>query len=127
MINLAADRGPYICQSQSLNLYMPNPEHRKMTAMHFYGWEKGLKTGQYYLRSRPAVDAIKFTVNMESLLAATETKDPDAIIKALNKVKEIPKKVAKSKSDNKSVNLGRKATKPAGGFGEDGEEGPNKI
>jgi len=127
MITLAADRGPYICQSQSLNLYMPNPEHRKMTAMHFYGWEKGLKTGQYYLRSRPAVDAIKFTVNMESLLAATETKDPDAIIKALNKVKEIPKKVAKPKSDNKSVNLGRKATKPAGGFGEDGEEGPNKI
>lgn len=45
MINLALARGPYICQSQSLNLYMPNPEHKKMTAMHFYGWEKGLKTG----------------------------------------------------------------------------------
>jgi len=104
---------------------MPNPEHRKMTAMHFYGWEKGLKTGQYYLRSRPAVDAIKFTVNMESLLAATENKDPDAIIKALEKVKEVPKKIAKSKSaadpNSKSVNLGRKATKPAGGFGDDAD------
>lgn len=127
MINLAAARGPYICQSQSLNLYMPNPEHRKMTAMHFYGWEKGLKTGQYYLRSRPAVDAIKFTVNMESLLAATENKDPDAIIKALEKVKEVPKKVKKPSAENKSINLGRKATKPAGGFGEDAEEAPNKI
>jgi len=106
---------------------MPNPEHRKMTAMHFYGWEKGLKTGQYYLRSRPAVDAIKFTVNMESLLAATENKDPDAIIKALEKAKEIPKKVKKPSAENKSINLGRKATKPAGGFGEDAEEVPNKI
>jgi ribonucleotide reductase alpha subunit len=75
LIDLAAARGPFICQSQSLNLYMPNPEFKKMTAMHFYGWEKGLKTGQYYLRSRPARDAIKFTVNMETLLAATEQKD----------------------------------------------------
>jgi len=47
---------------------MPNPDHKKMTAMHFFAWESGLKTGQYYLRSRPAVDAIKFTVNMEALL-----------------------------------------------------------
>ena len=54
---------------------MPDPEHKKMTAMHFYGWEKGLKTGQYYLRSRPARDAIKFTVNMEALLQAADTKD----------------------------------------------------
>ena len=56
---------------------MPDPEHKKMTAMHFYGWEKGLKTGQYYLRSRPARDAIKFTVNMEELLQAADHKDPD--------------------------------------------------
>ena len=67
---------------------MPNPEYKKMTAMHFYGWEKGLKTGQYYLRSRPARDAIKFTVNMESLLAATEQKDEKEILKALAKVEQ---------------------------------------
>jgi ribonucleotide reductase alpha subunit len=66
---------------------MPNPEHKKMTAMHFYGWEKGLKTGQYYLRSRPARDAIKFTVNMEALLQAADQKDPDLILNALEKVK----------------------------------------
>ena len=105
LINLAVARGPYICQSQSLNLYMPNPEHKKMTAMHFYGWEKGLKTGQYYLRSRPARDAIKFTVNMEALVAAAESKDKDAIINALEKVKE-----------PKSVNLGKKTVAPQGGF-----------
>lgn len=107
LINLAVARGPYICQSQSLNLYMPNPEHKKMTAMHFYGWEKGLKTGQYYLRSRPARDAIKFTVNMEALIAAAESKDKDTIIKALEKVKE-----------PKSVNLGKKTVMPQGGFSE---------
>ena len=108
LINLAVARGPYICQSQSLNLYMPNPEHKKMTAMHFYGWEKGLKTGQYYLRSRPARDAIKFTVNMEALVAAAESKDKDAIINALEKVKE-----------PKSVNLGKKTVAPQGGFNTD--------
>ena len=108
LINLAVARGPYICQSQSLNLYMPNPEHKKMTAMHFYGWEKGLKTGQYYLRSRPARDAIKFTVNMEALVAAAESKDKDALINALEKVKE-----------PKSVNLGKKTVAPQGGFNAD--------
>jgi ribonucleotide reductase alpha subunit len=68
---------------------MPNPEHKKMTAMHFYGWEKGLKTGQYYLRSRPARDAIKFTVNMEALIAAAECKDENAILAALEKVDKL--------------------------------------
>jgi len=70
---------------------MPDPEHKKMTAMHFYGWEKGLKTGQYYLRSRPARDAIKFTVNMEALLQAADQKDPNLILNALEKVKETKK------------------------------------
>ena len=56
--------------------------------MHFYGWEKGLKTGQYYLRSRPARDAIKFTVNMEALLEAADKKDANAILEALEKVEK---------------------------------------
>ena len=109
LINLAVARGPYICQSQSLNLYMPNPEHKKMTAMHFYGWEKGLKTGQYYLRSRPARDAIKFTVNMEALLEAAEKKDPNAILEALEKVE----KLKDDKPYKKAVNLlGKKSMTP---------------
>jgi len=68
LIDLAIGRGPYICQSQSLNIYFANPQHSKMSAMHFYAWKHGLKTGQYYFRSRPARDAIKFTVNVDMLL-----------------------------------------------------------
>ena len=88
---------------------MPDPEHKKMTAMHFYGWEKGLKTGQYYLRSRPARDAIKFTVNMEALLQAAESKNETEILNALDKVK--PTKT--------SLNLGKKTVQPVNGFSDD--------
>ncbi len=62
IIDQAADRGAYICQSQSLNIFMENANFGKLTSMHFYGWEKGLKTGMYYLRTKAATDAIKFTV-----------------------------------------------------------------
>jgi ribonucleoside-diphosphate reductase alpha chain len=63
IINMAADRGKYICQSQSLNLFMAVPDTNKLTSMHFYAWQKGLKTGIYYLRTRPSSKAIQFTVN----------------------------------------------------------------
>ena len=63
IIDMAADRGAYICQSQSLNLFIENPNFAKLTSMHFYGWQKGLKTGMYYLRSKAAVDPIKFTLS----------------------------------------------------------------
>ena len=63
VIDQAADRGAYICQSQSLNIFMENANFGKLTSMHFYGWEKGLKTGMYYLRTKAATDAIKFTVD----------------------------------------------------------------
>ena len=67
IIDMAADRGAYIDQSQSLNIHLADPNYGKLTSMHFYGWRKGLKTGMYYLRSRPAADAIKFTVNKEAV------------------------------------------------------------
>jgi ribonucleoside-diphosphate reductase alpha chain len=63
IIDMAADRGAYICQSQSLNLFVENPNFGKLSSMHFYGWQKGLKTGMYYLRSKAAVDPIKFTLS----------------------------------------------------------------
>lgn len=66
IIDMAADRGAYIDQSQSLNLFMENPNFGKLTSMHFYAWEKGLKTGMYYLRTKAATDAIKFTVVKEN-------------------------------------------------------------
>lgn len=68
LIDMAADRGAYICQSQSLNLFVPSPNFGKLTSMHFYAWEKGLKTGMYYLRTQAAADAIKFTVDQAALL-----------------------------------------------------------
>ncbi|MCH1533351.1 MAG: ribonucleoside-diphosphate reductase subunit alpha [Schleiferiaceae bacterium] len=62
ILDMAADRGIFIDQSQSLNLFMEAPNMGKLTSMHFYAWKKGLKTGMYYLRSKPASSAIKFTV-----------------------------------------------------------------
>ncbi|KAM3129332.1 ribonucleotide-diphosphate reductase subunit rnr1 [Paramecium bursaria] len=68
ILNLALARAPFIDQSQSLNIHLAEPNMSQMTSMHFYAWERGLKTGMYYLRSRPAADPIKFTVDVESLL-----------------------------------------------------------
>jgi ribonucleoside-diphosphate reductase alpha chain len=67
LINMAADRGAFIDQSQSFNVFIAEPTVPKLTSMHFYSWKKGLKTGMYYLRTRPAVDAIKFTVDQQAL------------------------------------------------------------
>ena len=63
LIDMAAQRGPFICQSQSLNLFMENPTYAKLTSMHFYAWKQGLKTGCYYLRTKAPVMAQKFTVD----------------------------------------------------------------
>lgn len=70
IVDMAAERGAYICQSQSLNIFMENANYGKLTSMHFYAWKKGLKTGMYYLRTQAAVDAVKFTVekNAEAVL-----------------------------------------------------------
>jgi ribonucleoside-diphosphate reductase subunit M1 len=68
ILNLALGRSPFIDQSQSLNIHLAEPSYSKMCSVHFYAWEKGLKTGMYYLRSRPAADPIKFTVDVETLL-----------------------------------------------------------
>jgi ribonucleoside-diphosphate reductase alpha chain len=66
IIDMAADRGAYICQSQSLNIHIQDPNFGKLTSMHFYAWKKGLKTGMYYLRTKAAADAIKFTVEPQA-------------------------------------------------------------
>ncbi len=67
IIDMSADRGAFICQSQSLNIHITNPNFGKLTSMHFYAWKKGLKTGMYYLRSTAAADAIKFTLDKEAV------------------------------------------------------------
>jgi len=74
LIDMAADRGPYVCQSQSLNLFMADPDFRKLTSMHFYAWRKGLKTGIYYLRTKAKASAQKFTVEPATLTNTVITK-----------------------------------------------------
>ncbi|MCL4641781.1 MULTISPECIES: ribonucleoside-diphosphate reductase subunit alpha [Olivibacter] len=85
IIDMAADRGAFICQSQSLNLFVNTPTTAKLTSMHFYAWKKGLKTGMYYLRTQAATQAVKFTVenqagkNMEPVIPAKIESVPDDI------------------------------------------------
>eukprot|EP00871_Galdieria_phlegrea_P003490 jgi/Galph1/4141/GphlegSOOS_G2853.1 len=73
LLDMAADRGAFIDQSQSLNVHIAAPNIGKLSSMHFHGWKKGLKTGMYYLRTRPAAEAIKFTVDHQYLSAAQTT------------------------------------------------------
>jgi len=77
ILDMAADRGAFICQSQSMNVHIGEPTSSKLTSMHFYAWKKGLKTGMYYLRTKPKADAIQFTVNQE-MLAETNAQNPAA-------------------------------------------------
>ena len=67
VIDMAADRAPFIDQTQSMNLWLSNPTFGKVNSMHMYAWKKGLKTGMYYLRSRSAADAVKVTVSSEKI------------------------------------------------------------
>lgn len=82
LIDMAVGRAPFIDQSQSLNVYLADPSYGKLTSLHFYTWKKGLKTGMYYMRSRPAAEAIKFTVDVERLLCSTgfNTKMPAELL-----------------------------------------------
>jgi ribonucleoside-diphosphate reductase alpha chain len=77
---MSADRGAYICQSQSLNVFMENVNFAKLTSMHFHSWKSGLKTGMYYLRTKAATDAIKFTLDKSKLAQpATEKASAEQI------------------------------------------------
>lgn len=81
LIDMAADRGPYVCQSQSLNLFMGDPDYRKLTSMHFYAWRRGLKTGIYYLRTRAVASAQKFTVEpVRTITAVPEVKEEEGCV-----------------------------------------------
>jgi ribonucleoside-diphosphate reductase alpha chain len=75
VIDMAADRGAFVCQSQSMNLFVENVNFGKLSSMHFYAWQKGLKTGMYYLRTKAARDAIKFTVDKDQLVKQSDDGD----------------------------------------------------
>jgi ribonucleoside-diphosphate reductase alpha chain len=78
IIDMSADRGAYICQSQSLNVFMENVNFAKLTSMHFHSWKSGLKTGMYYLRTKAATDAIKFTLDKSKLAQPAEVTEKTA-------------------------------------------------
>ena len=75
IINMAAERGKFICQSQSMNLWMKNPTYDKLTTMHFYSWSKGLKTGQYYLRTKAKAAPQQFTVEPDKMTTKSDSSD----------------------------------------------------
>lgn len=87
IIDMSADRGIFIDQSQSLNIFMQDPDFRKLTSMHFYAWKKGLKTGMYYLRTKSAVNAKKFTVDVD-LNKKDESIDPAEFRKMIQASRE---------------------------------------
>jgi len=74
LVDMAVDRGAYIDQSQSFNVHMTDANFTKLTSLHFYAWKKGLKTGMYYLRTRAAADAVKFTVDAK-LMCSLQNKE----------------------------------------------------
>uniref|UniRef100_A0A6C0D7E4 ribonucleoside-diphosphate reductase n=1 Tax=viral metagenome TaxID=1070528 RepID=A0A6C0D7E4_9ZZZZ len=103
LIDMAADRGAFICQSQSLNLFMADPNYAKLTSMHFYGWKKGLKTGCYYLRTKAPVAAQKFTVDPRMLVENDEERKKHVRKELLNKLAieyEEEQRKAKESSDS---------------------------
>jgi ribonucleoside-diphosphate reductase alpha subunit len=79
IIDMSADRGAYICQSQSLNIHLKDPNFGKLTSMHFYAWKKGLKTGMYYLRTQAAADAIQFTLDKTAMQQKPEVVEKKAV------------------------------------------------
>lgn len=79
IIDMSADRGAYICQSQSLNIHLKDPNFGKLTSMHFYAWKKGLKTGMYYLRTQAAADAIQFTLDKSAMQQKPEVAEKKSV------------------------------------------------
>jgi len=107
LIDMAADRGAFIDQSQSLNVHMIDVSYAKMTSMHFYAWKRGLKTGMYYLRTKSAVDAIKFTVDQELLREENKKAQPQNVFEdtrtSFKREKMEPDLVAKVKEEIKKT------------------------
>ncbi|MDI9325252.1 MAG: ribonucleoside-diphosphate reductase subunit alpha [Alphaproteobacteria bacterium] len=92
IIDMAADRGAFICQTQSMNIFFSGATSQKLTAMHFYAWKRGLKTGMYYLRNTPAVEAVQFTVDKSKIASQSiqeKTIEHPVTQRALNE-KELP-------------------------------------
>jgi ribonucleoside-diphosphate reductase subunit M1 len=109
VLDLAADRGAFICQSQSLNVHLQAPTAGQLTSMHFYGWKRGLKTGMYYLRTRPAAQAIQFTVD-HSLVAQVKQQKEQEEVQPVTKATPIKPPVASTPTAPLSPSIAPVAT-----------------
>lgn len=94
IVDMAADRQPFVDQSQSLNIYLEQPTYKKLTSMHFHGWKRGLKTGMYYLRTKPISNAIKFTV------------DQNLVEKTMSSLQDYELSMSKGDTENQLNNNG---------------------
>jgi len=109
ILDMAAARGAYICQSQSLNIHMGAPTTGKLTSMHFYAWRKGLKTGMYYLRTQPKAQAIQFTVDQASLVSTnkeTTTNPASKVLPGMDKLSLKAKSLVQDEDDEICLSCG---------------------
>jgi ribonucleoside-diphosphate reductase alpha chain len=104
IIDMSRHRGYFVDQSQSLNLFMQNANYAKLTSMHFYAWQSGLKTGMYYLRTKAAVDAIKFTLNNDKKAEPIEVKEQPVMVTS-----DIEVKPMSSEEYRAMIELGKNA------------------
>ncbi|CAH1956985.1 unnamed protein product [Acanthoscelides obtectus] len=113
VLEMAADRGAYIDQSQSLNIHVEKPSYGVLTSIHFYGWRKGLKTGMYYLRTKPAAKPIQFTVDKEKLIVKNKnnTSSEKETVKTLNKMVESMERVQIRNSENEKEKVAANGNK----------------
>jgi len=88
IIDMSADRGAYICQSQSLNIHLTDANFGKLTSMHFYAWKKGLKTGMYYLRTNAAADAIKFTIDKAAVQQPAVKQEAEVAVSVVSEAQQ---------------------------------------
>ncbi|XP_076288192.1 ribonucleoside-diphosphate reductase large subunit-like [Lasioglossum baleicum] len=104
ILKMAADRGAFVDQSQSLNVYMDKPTTAKLTSMHFYGWQMGLKTGMYYLRTKPAANPLQFTVDKSKLRNTTTTSPNQSLNQSHNESHNESHNQSQSENADKEIN-----------------------
>ena len=109
IIDMSRHRGYFVDQSQSLNLFMQNANYAKLTSMHFYAWQSGLKTGMYYLRTKAAVDAIKFTLNNDKKAEPIVSTQPKEQLEVVQVVEPVPASAMSAEEYRAMIELAKNA------------------
>jgi ribonucleoside-diphosphate reductase alpha chain len=109
IIDMSRHRGYFIDQSQSLNLFMQDANYSKLTSMHFYAWQSGLKTGMYYLRTKAAVDAIKFTLNNDKKAEPIQNIQPKEQLEVVQAVEPVSANAMSAEEYRAMIELAKNA------------------